>query len=351
MTGHRISTKDIQSGANVKTGARRSQGQIVIARALWHVKPFVSELRNEKLGALEPGHVRIATLFSAISRGTERIVASGQVPHSEWQRMRAPSQSGEFSFPVKYGYSAVGTVISGPDGLLDKTVFCLHPHQDVFDLGADKVAVVPGDIPADRATLAANMETALNAHWDAATTAGDKVLVVGAGIVGLLVAYLASRIAGVDIALTDVDESRAALAASLGLSFIAPANVRDHYNIAFHTSATAAGLETAINASTFEGRVVELSWYGAEAVPVNFGGAFHSRRLQLVSSQVGHVSPKKRATVTHSQRLALAMTLLNDTRLDQLVKDRVSFADAPTLMPRILRAPDGLPPVITYSTL
>lgn len=349
MSEQRLSTKDLQSGTGVKTGALRSQGQIVVARALWHVKPFVAELRSERLEAVKPGDVRVRTLFSGISRGTERLVASGEVPRSEWQRMRGPAQSGEFSFPVKYGYSAVGTVTSGPPDVLDKTVFCLHPHQDYFDYAADKLAIIPDHVPAGRATLAANMETALNAHWDAGTAIGDKVLVVGAGIVGLLVAHLASRIAGVDITITDTDTSRAAFAVLLGLTFVSPEQTGSNHALVFHTTATAAGFETAMNAAAFEGRVVELSWYGSSAIQAHLGGAFHSQRLQLISSQVGHVSPAKRTTVTHAQRLIKAIALLDDPSLDALVKDKVSFADLPSRMPHILSTREGLPPVIQYS--
>lgn len=329
---------------------RRSQGQIVVARSLWYVKPGVAELRTERLAPPRPGEARVATLFSAISRGTERLVANGEVPEGEWTRMRAPFQAGAFPYPVKYGYSAAGIVTAGSDDLAGKTVFCLHPHQDHFQVSETMLAVVPDHIPAKRATLAANMETALNAHWDAGTTLGERVLVVGAGIVGLLVAHLAQRIAGASVTITDIDAGKAATANALGLAFVTPGDVPKDNRIVFHTSASGAGLETAIAAASFEGRIVELSWYGSHPSTIRLGGAFHSRRLQIVASQVGHVAPSQRATVSHKQRLAKAVSMLDDTRLDALVTDEIAFEEVAEKLPQIFSGHQSTPcPVIRYT--
>lgn len=329
---------------------RRSEGQIVVARSLWYVKPGVAELRTERLDPPRSGEARVATLYSAISRGTERLVANGEVPESEWTHMRAPLQKGAFPYPVKYGYSATGIVTIGPHALVGKTVFCLHPHQDHFQAAEDMLTLVPEHVPAKRATLAASMETALNGHWDAGTMPGDRVLVVGAGIVGLLVAYLARRIAGADVTITDIDAGRAELAEALGLTFVMSDGVPKDNRIVFHTSASDAGLETAINAAAFEGRIVELSWYGTRAATVRLGGAFHSRRLQIISSQVGHVAPQMRPTVSHKARLAKAITLLDDARLDALVRDEIAFTALPEHLPQIFsNTSNALCPVIRYA--
>ncbi len=315
---------------------QRDQGQSVVARALWYVKPGVAELRPETLAPPRPGEARVKTLFSAISRGTERLVAFGNVPASEWPRMRAPLQAGDFPFPVKYGYSATGEVTSGPQGLVGRTVFCLHPHQDIFDAPESMLVEVPAGIPPRRATLAANMETALNAHWDAGTSAGDSVLVVGAGIVGLLTAYLAKRLAGPDVVITDIDNGRMALAGSLASPSPIPTGRPADRRLVFHTSASAAGLQSAIDSAAFEGRIIEMSWYGAAPVTINLGGAFHAKRLQIVSSQVGHVAPAMRATVTPRERLRRALSLLDDPALDGLVADDIAFDDAARMLPKLL---------------
>lgn len=326
---------------------RRSQGQIVVARALWHTQPGHAEFRTERLSSLVPGEARVATEYSAISRGSERLVALGHVPEDEWQRMRAPHQSGSFSFPVKYGYSAAGIVTAGPEKLIGRRVFALHPHQDYFQIAETQLIPIPDAIPTRRAVLAANMETALNAHWDAGTGPGDHILVIGAGIVGLLVAYLARHIVGTDVTIADINPARAGLAAALNLKFSDPESVHTDHGLVFHTTATGAGLQTAIDACAFEGRIVELSWYGTAPITVNLGGAFHSRRLRIVSSQVGHVAPSRRNGVKHRDRLERAMALLDDPALDALVAETVSFDELPDALPRIWSAAT-LPPVVCY---
>jgi 2-desacetyl-2-hydroxyethyl bacteriochlorophyllide A dehydrogenase len=326
---------------------RRSQGQIVVARALWYAKAGQAELRMEHLPPPAPGEVRVATEYSAISRGTERLVALGEVPKSEWEHMRAPLQVGDFSFPLKYGYSAAGTVTAGPDALLGRRVFALHPHQDCFQVAESFLHPLPDAIPSRRAVLAANMETALNAHWDAGTVPGDRVLVVGAGVVGLLVAYLARRIAGTEVTVTDVDPARARYAEALGVKFADRGDLTNDHRIVFHTSATGSGLETAINAAAFEGNIIELSWYGISAVTLHLGGAFHSRRLRVISSQVGHVAPAQRGQVKARERLERAITMLDDPALDVLVAEEIAFSDLPNALPRIWTSA-AIPPVVTY---
>jgi 2-desacetyl-2-hydroxyethyl bacteriochlorophyllide A dehydrogenase len=327
--------------------ARRSQGQIIVARALWYSKPGHAEFRTERLQPLAPGEARVATEYTAISRGTERLVALGEVPKSEWPVMRAPLQAGEFPFPVKYGYSAAGHVTAGPEKLVGRRVFALHPHQDHFQVAEALLVPIPDAVPSRRAVLAANMETALNAHWDAGTAPSDKVLIVGAGVVGLLVAYLASRIAGTDVTITDIDPARATYAEALGVRFAGAHDVSPDHLIVFHASASAAGLETAISACAFEGRIIELSWYGSKPVTVNLGGAFHSRRLTIMSSQVGHVAPSHRSQVKHRQRLERAIALLDDPALDMLVSEAIPFQELPAALPQIWSSA-GLPPVVSY---
>ena len=336
--------------ANDPSAATRARGQIVVARALWYTKPGQGELRSERLPALRPGEARVRTLFSLISRGTERLVAHGEVPQSEWTTMRAPMQVGAFPFPVKYGYSATGVVTAGRQDLVGSTIFCLHPHQDHFLAPEATLLAVPGDVPARRAILAANMETALNAHWDAGVTPGDRILVVGAGIVGLLTAHLARRIAGADVVICDIDPGRGELAARLGIAFASSSDLPRDNRIVFHASDTAAGLQTAIDHTAFEGRIIEMSWYGQKPVQVNLGGSFHSRRLQLISSQVGHVSPTHRSTVSHTQRLGTALALLNDPALDHLVAQDIAFESVPERLTEIFGTSTSQPvSVIAYA--
>ena len=256
------------------------------------------------LGERAPDQILVRALYSAISRGTERLVLAGRIPETEFERMRAPFMGGAFPFPVKYGYSAVGCVECGPTELRDRIVFSLYPHQSAYILPADAVVPLPDGLPPARAVLAANMETALNAMWDAAPAAADKIAVVGAGVVGALVAWLCGRLPGVQVTLVDVEPSRARLAQALGSDFAEPDAAPRDCDLVFHASGTASGLATALDLAGEEATVLELSWYGAGEIAVPLGGAFHSRRLRLISSQVGRVAPSHRVRWTPRRRLA-----------------------------------------------
>jgi threonine dehydrogenase-like Zn-dependent dehydrogenase len=296
-----------------------------------------------------PDEVLVRMLWSGISRGTERLVFDGRVPEAESKRMRCPHQEGDFPFPVKYGYCAVGVVEAGPDALIGQTIFTLHPHQDRFVVPASTVTVLPAGLPPRRAVLAANMETALNAIWDSGAGPGDRIVVVGGGVLGLLTGFLAGGLPGAEVTLIDVDPSRAALAARLGMGFAVPGAAPQEADLVIHTSATAEGLALAINAAGLEATVLELSWHGAGDTPVPLGGVFHSRRLRLVSSQVGQVSPARRPRWDYARRLAKALELLQDARLDALITDEIAFADAPRQLPHLF-APGtgGLTAVLRY---
>lgn len=323
------------------------------SRALWYIAPGAAQLRPAPLVSPAPGEARLAMLWSGISRGTERLVFTGRVPHSEYDRMRAPMQEGNFPFPVKYGYCAVARVEEGPAELVGKPVFCLHPHQDSFNAPAERLTELPASLPPRRATLAANMETALNALWDSGAGPGDRIVVVGAGLVGLLVAYLAARMPGADVTLVDLDPDRAKIAKSFGADFVTPERFQDARHagadIVFHASASPAGLALALSAGGLEARIVELSWYGEGATATPLGGAFHSRRLHIVSSQVGQIAPSRRPRWNYARRLGKALELLADERLDALITGEVAFADLPGELP-VLLAPGakGLATAVRY---
>jgi hypothetical protein len=306
-------------------------------KALWYVAPGRAELRDEAISAPKPGELQVRALYSAISRGTERLVHAGRVPASEYDRMRAPMMGGAFPFPVKYGYATVGRVEAGPAELRGRTVFSLYPHQSMFNVPADAVTVVPDNVPPARAVMAANMETALNAIWDGAPGPADRIAVVGGGLLGLLVAYLCARLPGADVTVVDIAPSRAELARALGAGFAAPGAARADSDLVFHASASPAGLATALRLAGEEASVVELSWYGSGDVAAPLGEAFHSRRLRLISSQVGKVAPSHRPRWSHGRRLAAALALLADPVLDVLLAPAIQFADLPASLPAVFR--------------
>jgi len=315
------------------------------ARAFWITAPGCGEIRSMTLPAPGRGELRVRALASAISRGTESLVFQGRVPESERQRMRCPFQQGEFPAPVKYGYASVGVVEAlGPDApadLLNARVFCLYPHQDRYVVPASAVLPVPADVPDRRVALAANMETAVNALWDAGPRVGDRIAVVGAGVVGALVAALSARIPGAAVELIDLDSRRADLARTLGCRFALPAQAAGEADLVFHASGAAAGLGTALALAGFEATVVELSWYGDQPVSVPLGATFHSRRLRLISSQVGFVAAARRARRSPRERLALAFDLLRDPLFDRLITGECRLDALPERMARLATAPDG----------
>ncbi len=309
------------------------------ALAYWLVAPGRGELRPEHLDPAGPGDALVRTLYSGISRGTESLVFRGEVPPSEYQRMRAPFQGGDFPGPVKYGYCSVGVVEAGPTGLIGRNVFCLYPHQTRYRVPASALHPLPESVPPGRAVLAANLETALNGLWDAAPHLGDRIAVVGAGTLGCLTAWLAGRIPGCRVELIDRNPRRAGIAAALGVAFAEPAGASPEADLVIHASGSPAGLALALDLAGFESRVVELSWYGTRQVSLPLGQAFHQRRLTLSSSQVGSVAAAQRPRWDHRRRMGLALSLLQDPVLDRLITGEDPFERLPEVQARLAEGP------------
>ncbi len=306
------------------------------ALAFWVREPGVGEIRRAAVPDPRPGEVLVRALASGVSRGSESLVFDGRVPESQYAAMRAPFQEGDFPGPVKYGYLSVGVVEHGPDDLRGRTVFCLHPHQTSYVVPVEAVHRVPDDVPAGRAVLAGTVETAVNALWDAGPLLGDRVAVVGAGMVGCCVARLLARIPGVQVTLVDVDPSRADVAAALGVGFALPDDAAAGLDLVVHTSATSAGLQRSLDLLVPEGTVLDLSWYGEAEVQLSLGGAFHSGRLAIRSSQVGTVATPRRGRRTPQQRMALALDLLRDPAFDALLTGTSRFEELPDVMPQLV---------------
>lgn len=305
------------------------------ARAFWLSSPGEGEIREVTLPEPGEGDVRVRSLYSGVSRGTETLVFRGGVPESQHAAMRAPFQEGEFPAPVKYGYLSVGVVEAGAEQLLGRTVFCLYPHQTRYVVPASAVTVVPDTVPAERAFLAGTVETAVNALWDAAPLVGDRIAVVGGGMVGCSVAALLARFPGVRLQLVDADPDRAEVAKALGVGFASPEEALGECDLVVHASATEPGLARSLELLRAEGTVLELSWYGDRRIGLPLGEAFHSRRLNIRSSQVGTVSPARSGSRTYADRLALALDLLADPALDALVTGESDFEELPEVMPKL----------------
>lgn len=319
--------------------------------AFWATGPGTGTLLEESPATPAEGEVLVRTLFTGVSRGTESLVLRGEVPESEWQRMRAPFQSGDFPFPVKYGYLNVGVVEEGPPGLTGRTVFTLFPHQSVFVVPADAVTLVPPSVPARRALLAGAVETAINVLWDVAPLVGDRITVVGAGMIGCSIARLARGIPGSEVALVDVDPAKAGAAAALGVDFASPLDASDDRDVVIEASGTQEGLQLALRLAATDGEVVVASWFGNRMVQLELGADFHSRRLTIRSTQVGTVARARRGRRTTGERLGLALSLLTDPAFDVLLTDTSPWTELPHLMASIADGSStGLCHTIDWST-
>ncbi|MEJ8638508.1 zinc-binding alcohol dehydrogenase [Streptomyces sp. MS2.AVA.5] len=305
------------------------------ARAFWLRSPGHGEIRDVSLPAPADDDVVVRTLYSGVSRGTETLVFRGGVPENQHTTMRAPFQEGDFPGPVKYGYLNVGLVEAGPQELVGRTVFCLYPHQTRYVVPASAVTPVPDGVPAARAVLAGTVETAVNALWDAAPLVGDRIAVVGAGMIGASVAAVLARFPAVRVQLVDADPGRAAVAKALGVDFALPEEATGDCDLVVHASATEAGLTRSLELLAPEGTVLELSWYGDRRISLPLGEAFHSRRLVVRSSQVGTVSPARSSRRTFADRLAIALDLLADPVFDTFVTGECAFDELPEVLPRL----------------
>jgi threonine dehydrogenase-like Zn-dependent dehydrogenase len=309
------------------------------ARAFWIEGAGQGAIRPEIVREPHADEVLVRALFSGISRGTEALVFQGRVPATEYERMRAPFQVGAFPAPVKYGYASVGRVERGPHELEGKHVFVLHPHQTHYVVPASSVHILPEGAPPARAVLTANLETAINGVWDAGVQIGDRVVVIGAGAVGCLAAWLASRIPGCEVSLVDVNPHRGPIARALGVTFTTPDELADDADVVHHASGSPEGLALALQVAGFEATIVELSWHGDRAVPLLLGSAFHARRLRLQSSQVGSVATAQRARWNTRRRMRLALNLLAHKELDALITGESRFDDLPEVMARLATTP------------
>ncbi len=305
------------------------------AHALWHEAPGRACLRAEEVPAPPRGWCQVAALCSAVSPGTERLVAAGRVPAAAAEAMRCPYMEGAFPFPVKYGYSLVGWVVRGPAALRGRLVHVLHPHQERCNVRLADVRPVPDGVPAERATLAANLETAVTALWDARVAVGERALVVGFGIVGSLIARLLAAVPGVEVEVVDRDAGKRALAGRMG--FTARARPGAGYDLAFGASGSPAEVQPALDALGDEGRLIEVSWLGSAAARLALGGSFHHGRKRIVASQVASLPPFLRGRWDRARRTALVFALLREAVWDAHVTRRVALGE----LPRLFAEPAG----------
>ncbi len=301
------------------------------AHALWHVDPAHSVLRQQTLGKLTPGECLVKTRFSMVSLGTERLVCKGGMSPEAYGPMTVPYMQGAFSFPLTYGYSLTGEVIDGPQEWLGERVHAMHPHQDLCVIHSHDLTVVPGNVPLDRAVLASNLETAVNGVWDGQPIMGQRVLVIGYGLIGALIAHLVKPIPGIELHIHDIRGSRKELAIANGHHvWDAAESQPGDYDLIFHTSASSAGLQFAIDHTREEGRVIEMSWYGNQTVNLDLGASFHYGRNRIISSQVSRIASPALPHFDHHRRKSLIFQLLADDAYHKFLGEGIVFDQSPS---------------------
>lgn len=313
------------------------------AQALWFTGPKESVIKDTPLPELEDGFVRIRSSYSAISPGTERLVFQGKVPPSMVKKMIVPYMEGDFSFPVKYGYSIVGTVVDSPqDEFIGKRVHVMHPHQNEIVVRQEDLNFISDTLPDQRATLFSNTQTCVNAIWDSQVDIGDKVLIVGFGTIGSLLSLILQQMNLVEIHVADNNIEKLKIAEQFGFTTFSPNQVTpDFYDLSFHCSATSEGLQTAIDCVGLEGRVIELSWYGSNSVNLELGSSFHTGRKQIISSQVSRIPIRKQPQWDHYRRNEFVQKILHDTEFDKLITSTINFSSVSEIFEEITR-PDRI---------
>jgi 2-desacetyl-2-hydroxyethyl bacteriochlorophyllide A dehydrogenase len=318
-------------------------------RELWFERPLAVTLRQGAGRALGPGEVRARALASGVSQGTELLLYRGEGPTPFDPSL---DTEGAPTYPRRYGYAWVGELTESRHDAwrVGARVFALLPHGDEHTLPAERARALPEGVPATRAVLAANLETALTAIWDAALGLGDRVLVIGGGTVGLLTGLLARRAGAGRLALVEPSLKRREAALALGFDeALAPADhaARAEADVVFEASGDPACLDRAVASARTEGTVVVLSFYGERRHPVALGSDFHRRRLRLCSSQVSAVPPSKAPRWSHARRFELVTALLADARLDGILEP-VAFDEAPAVYARLAADPGSALQVVFH---
>ena len=302
------------------------------AHGLWFLGANQFSIREETLRSPSTPYCVVKSICSGISQGTEQLVYSEAVPESIQHQMRCPYMGGDFPFPIKYGYSLVGEVVEGPENIVGRNVHMLHPHQDYGCVHPRDIYLLDDGILPEKAILASNMETAVNAVWDSQVTLGDRVLVVGFGNVGSLVARILSLSMGVEMFVTDTSALKRSMAQKMGFNVCEISQLKEEFDISFNVSASADGLQTAIDAVGYEGKIIELSWYGNRAVSLQLGGDFHIQRKTIISSQVSHIPSHRLARWDTIRRKKLVFSLLKQPEFEEHVTHNLRFSELPRIL-------------------
>lgn len=312
------------------------------SRSLWHIDAGHSEIRSQNLDPL-PGQILLQSLYSLISLGTEKTIALGGVPGNVYDKMKVPYMEGSFSLPVKYGYSLVARSEEG------QCYHLMHPHQDLVSVNPESLTPVPPGIPPSRAVLVSNMETALTAYWDAGPLKDEKIMIAGFGLIGALTALLLRLKGFQDITVYEPDATRTGLARRLGFHTGDPGFDPGPFDLAFHSSGNASGLQHCLEVMGPEGRILELSWYGRQKITLGLGEHFHINRLRIIASQVSSIPRNLQGAWNFAKRKQEVLSLLADPCWDRLEIEEVPFETSPAVFYKIRHSQTkGLTYILKY---
>ena len=294
----------------------------MVARALFHTAPRSVEIKTVPTPRPAAGEVIVSTQFSGISSGTESLVYRGEVSEDTALDDTIGALGGAFRYPFAYGYACVGKAADS-----GQAVFAFHPHQDIFAARTSDLIPLPAVDPAP-ATLFPLVETALQVTLDAGTGYRDRVIVLGAGVLGLLTALLLQR-SGQRPLLAEPQAWRRGLAASLGVPAAAPEELgKQEVSLVIDASGSPDAPASALGMLAHEGTLLVASWFGAKPVVLPLGGAFHRRRLTIRSTQVSTVPARLGATWTRPRRRLEAAELMPELPLSELCTHVFPFTKA-----------------------
>ena len=296
--------------------------KIYKTKSYWIDKKNKGYFKFGEISSINSNEIVVKTLFSGISYGTEKLVYSGKVPKSQRNLMKCPYQEGDFGNDIKYGYINVGKVVDGDKSYLGNNIFSLYPHQDFYKIPSNEALIIPNKIPLSRCLLIPNLETAINAVWDTLPSAGDRILVIGAGIVGLLTAYLINKIPGVNLFIVDKDPSKRKITKKLGINFLDAIPKKFDARFIYECTGDHRILNSLKNNITVNSTICVLSWYGDKKSDIALGENFFSKRAKLIMSQVSKISPA-RYDLNNQDRRKIALDILDASNdLDHLIEKK-----------------------------
>ena len=313
---------------------------------LWFCEPYKVEVRSCQPLAIPAGQVRVRALCSAISAGTEMLVYRGQLPSELALDVSIAQMQKNPEYPLQYGYASVGIVEAIGQGVekswLGKRVFSFAPHASHFNSESDALIELPDGIAAEDAVFLANMETAVNLVQDGRPMIGERVAVLGQGIVGLLLTAVLARFPLAELLAIEGIAERRELAKSLGASnACSPLRLDSAWaDLIYEVSGVPEALNSAIDLAVFDSRIIIGSWYGKKSTAIDLGGKAHRNRISICTSQVSSLAPELSGRWNKERRFDVAWQMLQTIKPSRLISHQVPLLEAEHIYKKIHETPE-----------